>query len=147
MSRITGCLVLVLLALCLAVSAQSLGPIDCKKITTGSAGGPKHTFNFAALQAASTTAMKVVDKSGDWEYEFAICNNFNCNGSPAAVCQEASNGMWPCGVGFTSSTPAFWTKKSQFFPKGAVTFSFAVTGQREATISVMCDPKATYVPE
>ena len=145
MSRITSCLVLVLLALCLAVSAQTLGPIDCKKVTT-SGGSGKHTFNFAALQAATATPFKVADNSGNQDYEFAVCNNFNCNGAPTSICQEASNGQaYPCGIGFTSSTPATWTKKSVFFPKGAVTWTFAANAEREATITVICDPKAGYV--
>lgn len=144
MSRIGGCLVLALLALSWSVSAQSTSVGDCKKVTAVGVSGGKHVFNFAALQSGSSVPFKVADKSGQWDYEFAICNNFPCAGASTAVCQEASNGMWPCGVAWSSTTPAVWTKKSTFFPKGAVTFNFATVGERYSSISVLCDPKARY---
>ena len=139
MSRTSGVLVVALLALCWAVSAQS--SVDCKKI---SASGK--TFDFSALQAATaTTPWKINDPSGQWEYEVAVCNNFNCDGAQAAVCQEASNGIHACGVPFAANTPAVWTKKSLYFPKGAVTFTMSPVNDRGSTITVMCDPGARYV--
>lgn len=145
MTHITVYSALVLLALTLCSHAQTLGKIDCHAVNIMGIDGNSHVFDFTALQDSTSTPIIVNDSRTSDTYQLSMFNNFNCNGNPAAVCQQSSNGSSPCGVGFATFTVADWIPIDTLYPYGAVRFRLNPTGipARYSTITIVCDMIAT----
>lgn len=156
MHRATGLCLLALLALSyVAVEAASAPKSACHKlVAVNPANNKKRTVNLDELVQASLTKPFVAeDKAGGWTYEFGICTDITCpdaqpNGAPtpAAACQEATNGNWVLGT--YASPPA--ATYSTAYKKGAIVFNSVVSTVQyngaprssTSTITVICDPKA-----
>lgn len=148
MTHIPGLLVILLLSLCFVAGAQTLGPVNCQWITAMAENGDTYTFNFTSLQSATHPPLQILGINRQWIWQLTMFNNFECAGVPAALCwrdQEVPGYEQACGIGFTSDTPAIWTKKSKEYPKGAVMFKLSEQVARWAHITVVCDPSVRYV--
>ena len=143
MVRIAGAVLLALVVIQFVAVEAASGP--CHKLTALDAKGKKKNFNLDAL--TSTPTYSVSDSQ--YTYEFKICGNFQCTGvqSPTGACQEgAPAGNNPLGA-YPNPVVATWTTVG--YPKGALVLPLGVQdnqgSQRTATITIVCDSKASYV--
>jgi hypothetical protein len=146
MAHILGALLFSLLVIQFA--AIDAADFPCHNLTALDDKGETQYFNLDAL--APPQSYRVNDSSiSNNEYEFMICHNFQCAGvdSATGACLRAPMiGNFPLGA---YPSPIVTNYTTEGYPKGALVLPLGVQdnqgAQRTATITIICDPEASYV--
>lgn len=143
MRRISSLCAFALLALIAVAYAQD---ISCKVVVITGFGAHR-VYDLSNLQEVSLTPLRVVSDNQQDLYQFSICNNFDCKGSSVGVCQhDIISGATPIGGAYENHhLMGTYNEPGPLFPKSALTLSLPVVNNIGATITINCDPTATYV--